>query len=122
MATVLVIDDDDAVRMLLLRVLEDGGHTAVGAADGRDGVARFARSPTDVVITDIFMPNQEGLGTIIELKRDHPDLPIIAMTGGGSRATLDVLPIAQALGARKTLRKPFTPDEVLAAVAEVLEG
>lgn len=121
MATVLVIDDDDMVRTMLLRTLTRGGHHAVGARDGMEGVTRFNESPADLVITDIFMPNQEGLATIMELRRSYPDIRIIAISGGGARASLDVLPVAEALGARKTLRKPFTPAEVMDAVREVLE-
>ncbi|HYD67908.1 response regulator [Azospirillum sp.] len=120
MATVLVIDDDDMVRTMLLRTLTRGGHTAVGARDGIEGVARFRESPADLVITDIFMPNQEGLATIMELRRSFPAIRIIAISGGGARASLDVLPVAEALGAQKTLRKPFTPAEVMDAVKDVL--
>ncbi|HEY0833059.1 MAG TPA: response regulator [Azospirillum sp.] len=120
MATVLVIDDDDMVRTMLLRTLTRGGHTAVGARDGMEGVARFRESPADLVITDIFMPNQEGLATIMELRRSFPAIRIIAISGGGARASLDVLPVAEALGARRTLRKPFTPAEVMDAVNDVL--
>lgn len=120
MASVLIIDDDDMVRTMLLRTLTRGGHEAFGARDGVEGVARFLEHPADLVITDIFMPNQEGLATIMELRRGAPDLKIIAISGGGARASLDVLPVAEALGARKTLRKPFTPSEVMEAVREVL--
>jgi CheY-like chemotaxis protein len=120
MASVLIIDDDDMVRTMLLRTVTRGGHEAFGARDGVEGVARFREHPADLVITDIFMPNQEGLATIMELRRVTPDLKIIAISGGGARASLDVLPVAEALGAQKTLRKPFTPAEVMEAVNEVL--
>lgn len=120
MANVLIIDDDDMVRTMLLRTLTRGGHEAVGARDGIEGVDVFRRKPADLVITDIFMPNQEGLATIMELRRSHPSIKIIAISGGGARASLDVLPVAEALGAQKTLRKPFTPAEVMDAVREVL--
>ncbi|WP_298375446.1 response regulator [Azospirillum sp.] len=122
MASVLIIDDDDMVRTMLLRTVTRGGHEAFGARDGVEGIARFREHPADLVITDIFMPNQEGLATIMELRRRTPDLKIIAISGGGARASLDVLPVAEALGAQKTLRKPFTPAEVMKAINEVLEG
>lgn len=122
MASVLIIDDDDMVRTMLLRTITRGGHEAFGARDGAEGVARFREHPADLVITDIFMPNQEGLATIMELRRVTPNLKIIAISGGGARASLDVLPVAEALGAQKTLRKPFTPAEVMEAVNEVLGG
>ncbi|MCG5241657.1 response regulator transcription factor [Azospirillum doebereinerae] len=120
MARVLIIDDDDVARMMLLRALTRGGHEATGARDGVEGVALFRESPADLVITDIFMPNQEGLATIMELRRSAPSLKIIAISGGGARASLDVLSVAEALGAQKTLRKPFTPSEVMDAVRSVL--
>ncbi|MBP2290478.1 response regulator [Azospirillum rugosum] len=120
MANVLIIDDDDMVRTMLLRTLTRGGHEAVGARDGIEGVDAFRRNPADLVITDIFMPNQEGLATIMELRRSYPSIKIIAISGGGARASLDVLPVAEALGAQKTLRKPFTPAEVMDAVRDVL--
>lgn len=126
MASVLIIDDDDVARAVLLRTLTMAGHEAVGASDGVEGMLRFrdrpAGDPVDLVITDIFMPNQEGLATIMELRRGAPSLKIIAISGGGARASLDVLPVAEALGAHRTLRKPFTPAEVMEVVREVLEG
>ncbi|KAA0594711.1 CheY-like chemotaxis protein [Azospirillum lipoferum] len=125
MASVLIIDDDDVARAVLLRTLTMAGHEAVGARDGVEGMERFrdrpADSPLDLVITDIFMPNQEGLATIMELRRGAPSLKIIAISGGGARASLDVLPVAEALGAHRTLRKPFTPTEVMEVVRAVLE-
>lgn len=125
-ANVLIIDDDDVARAVLLRTLTMAGHEAVGASDGVEGMERFrsrpADSPLDLVITDIFMPNQEGLATIMELRRGAPSLKIIAISGGGARASLDVLPVAEALGAHRTLRKPFTPVEVMEVVRAVLEG
>ncbi|NYZ10970.1 response regulator [Azospirillum sp. RWY-5-1] len=120
MASVLVIDDDEMVRTMLLRTLARGGYEAIGACDGVDGLARFRQAPCDLVITDIFMPNKEGLATIMELRRCFPDIRIVAISGGGARASLDVLPVAEALGACRTIRKPFTPQEVLAVVREVL--
>ncbi len=120
MAKVLIIDDDDMVRAMLVRALVRGGHTAVGARDGIEGVASFREDPADLVITDIFMPNQEGLATIMELRRGFPAIKIIAISGGGARASLDVLPVAEALGAHRTLRKPFTPSEMMEAVREIL--
>ncbi|WP_042692951.1 response regulator [Azospirillum sp. B506] len=126
MASVLIIDDDDVVRTVLLRTLSMAGHRVVGARDGLEGMERIrgcpADSPLDLVITDIYMPNQEGLATIMELRRDAPSLKIIAISGGGARASLDVLRVAEALGAHRTLRKPFTPSEVIEAVCMVLEG
>ncbi|MBK1839990.1 response regulator [Azospirillum sp. YIM B02556] len=122
MASVLIIDDDDVARAVLLRTMTMAGHVAVGARDGVEGMEQFRDRAVDLVITDIFMPNQEGLATIMELRRNAPTLKIIAISGGGARASLDVLPVAEALGAHRTLRKPFTPGEVIEVVRAVLQG
>lgn len=120
MARVLVIDDDEVIRMLLSRVLEASGHDVSTAADGRKGMAVFKMNPADVVVTDIYMPNQEGLATIMELRRSFPAVKIVAMSGGGMRSGMDVLPVAEALGAERILRKPFTPADVAALMADLL--
>ena len=85
MAVVLVIEDDDHLRGLLRAVLERAGHTVEDAPNGAAGLKRFYSHPADVVVTDIIMPEKEGLETIIELKRDHPEVKIIAISGGGAR-------------------------------------
>lgn len=121
MVRVLVIDDDDDTRRMLCEVLTRAGHEAVDAANGRAGVARYRESPADVVITDIFMPETDGLETIQEILREFLQARIIAISGGGWRSDFDYLPSALMLGARRTMNKPFSPAELLQAVAEVLE-
>lgn len=122
MARVLVIDDDDDLRQMLCEVLTRAGHEAIGAANGWVGVARYRESRADVVITDIFMPECDGLETIREIRREFPCVRIIATSGGGRRSNFDYLPTALALGAWRTMNKPFSPAELLATVAEALEG
>ncbi len=121
MARVLVIDDDDDTRRMLCEVLTRAGHEAIAAADGRAGVACYRESCADVVITDIFMPESDGLETIRKLHREFPQARIIARTGGGRQSNFDYLPTALKLGAWRTMEKPFTPAEFLQAVAEALE-
>jgi len=121
MARVLVIDDDDGTRRMLCEVLTRAGHEAVDAADGRAGVARYRENRADVVITDIFMPGWDGLETIREIRREFLQARIIAISGGGRRSNFDYLPSALMLGARRIMDKPFSPAELLQAVAEVLE-
>lgn len=116
----MVIDDDVVVRMALTRALESAGHEVIAADDGRKGVALFKMNPTDVVLTDIYMPNQEGLATIMELRRAFPSVKVVAMSGGGANAALDVLPVAEALGADRALRKPVTPTELAAVLKDLL--
>jgi len=118
MARILVIDDEADMRALLDEMLRAGGHEVVLASDGRDGVAKYRARPADLVITDLFMPNQEGLETIVELRRDFPRVVIIAMSGKTSASAM--LSIAVRLGAVEVLIKPFQPAELLAAVARAL--
>lgn len=116
MARVMVIDDDEVVRMTLTLVLEKAGHEVVAAEDGRKGMALFKMNPADVVLTDIYMPNQEGLATIMALRRTCPAVKVVAISGGGANAGLDVLPVAEALGADRALRKPVNPKELIATI------
>ena len=122
MATVLVIDDDREVRDFLVTVLERAGHVVTAASNGRDGVAKFREEPSQVVITDIIMPEKDGIETILDLRREHPDLKVIAISGGGRTTPENYLHSARLLGADKAIRKPFKNDEILAAVAELAES
>lgn len=122
MATVLVIDDDQEVRDFLVTVLERAGHVVTAASNGRDGVAKFREEPSQVVITDIIMPEKDGIETILDLRREHPDLKVIAISGGGRTTPENYLHSARLLGADKAIRKPFKNDEILAAVAELAES
>ena len=117
MAKVLVIDDDAAVRRMARRILAADGHEVIEAADGRDGILRFAAERPEIVVTDIIMPGKEGIETIKELRLAAPALWIVAMSGGGVTQTLKYLDFAKTFGADRTLAKPFRADELLAAVA-----
>jgi len=118
MARILVIDDDADMRELLAETLRSAGHEVALAADGREGVREYRAKAADLVITDLYMPNQEGLETIIELRRCFPEVAIIAMSGKLAAATM--LSIAQKLGAVAVLQKPFVADELLSAVGKAL--
>ena len=120
MARILVIDDEELVRFTLKQALQKAGHEVVEAADGNDGIAVCRQSPVDLIITDIIMPEKEGIETIVELRRDDPDLKIIAISSGGRTGTTDYLELAQKLGARQVLRKPFGRQELLEAVQDIL--
>ena len=120
MAQILVIDDDPDIRMLLEQTLQAAGHEVALAVDGREGVERHRTNPADLVITDIYMPKQDGLETIREFRRRFPEVSIIAMSGRALAVTM--LSIAQDLGAVVVLQKPFGRDELLAAVAKALGG
>jgi len=119
MRRVLVIDDHAEIREILRETLEAAGYAVAVAGNGREGLAAQRRQPADLVITDTFMPEKEGLETIRELRQQSPRPKIIAMSGGGG-GRLDYLPSAQAFGADRVIGKPFDCEAMVAAVREML--
>lgn len=120
MATILLIDDDELFRITLADALASEGYAVTQAEDGAEGVRFFKAAPTDLVITDIVMPNQEGIATVRELRHVAPLVGIIAMSGGFAKDAPLYLKLAGGLGADRTLQKPFPMATLLAAVKEVL--
>ena len=120
MSRVLVIDDNPEVREFVRTILEAAGYAVDLAADGELGIALQRARPADVVITDIFMPNQDGLETVAQLRREFPRGKVIAMSGGGERVKGRYLATAAEIGAHRLLAKPFDADELLRAVRELL--
>ena len=120
MARILVIDDDPDTRAMLEQTLKPAGYEVISAADGREGVEQYRTKATDLVITDLYMPNQDGFETIREFRISFPEVAIIAMSGRTDTGTM--LSIAQNLATVGILRKPFLPDELIAAVAKALGG
>ena len=118
MPRILVIDDDPDMRALLEQTLKSAGQEVVLAADGKEGMEQYRAKAADLVITDIYMPNQEGLETIREFRGRFPKVAIIAMSGRGDAGAM--LSIAQKLGAVEILQKPFLADELLTAVGKAL--
>ena len=110
---VLLIDDDPLVRFALASMLQPYGYEVVTAENGRIGTRLLRTEHPDVVITDIIMPDQEGFETIIEIKREHPDTKVIAISGGFRQGNLDILPMARALGADAAIAKPFEPSQLI---------
>ncbi|HUN51026.1 MAG TPA: response regulator [Candidatus Sulfotelmatobacter sp.] len=121
MANVLLIEDEAGIREIIRAILEKGGHRVVEAGDGIDGMNRFQVESFDLVITDIIMPDREGIETIRLLRAAQPDLPIIAVSGGGRVEAGDYLYLAASFGATATLAKPFSPAELRRVVQQVLE-
>jgi CheY-like chemotaxis protein len=119
--SVLVIDDDENIRLLLRALLEHEGYRVVDAPDGNDGIKEFSRSPTDIVITDLIMPGKEGIETIRDLRQKFPQVKIIAVSGGGRIGPDSYLKMAKGVGALRTLKKPIERTELLEAVEEVLK-
>ncbi|NQV22401.1 MAG: response regulator [Rhodospirillales bacterium] len=118
---VLVIDDEILVRSMVLDILDEAGFDVIEAANGREGLDLFAGNPTDVVITDILMPEMEGLETIAALRKLSPDVKIIAISGGGSAKYMEFLKISESLGAMRTLAKPLDADHLVQEVNTLLQ-
>ena len=121
MANILIIDDDNQFRTMLRKMIERNGHEVVEASDGKEGIKRYRKNPTDLIITDLIMPEKDGVETIQELKKDFPNIKIIAISGGGRLGPQDYLHIAKMLGAQRTLTKPIELPELLKAIDELLE-
>jgi DNA-binding response OmpR family regulator len=118
MARILVIDDDSDTRAMLEQTLKPAGYEVISAADGTEGVMRHRTSPAELVITNLYLPRQDGLKTIRELRTRFPGVAVIAMSGKPDSGTM--LFIAQNLAAVEVLRKPFVADELIAAVEKAL--
>ncbi|HKP25885.1 MAG TPA: response regulator [Dongiaceae bacterium] len=114
---VLLIEDDAPVRRIVRKMLERERHEVTEAENGRVGLDRLRESAFDLVLTDIVMPEMDGLETLIELRKDYPDLKVIAMSGGGRTGNMDFLGSAEKLGASAVLSKPFTIDVLATAIA-----
>jgi DNA-binding NtrC family response regulator len=111
MTKILVIDDDAIVRKTIVQLSEDDGYQVVNADDGRRGMALFGSAQPDVVITDVVMPEQEGIQTISEMRKAKAEAKIIVMSGNGHMGNADFLKIALALGAIDAIAKPVDPDK-----------
>ena len=120
MENILIIDDETPIRSMVRLILERAGYTVREAQDGIEGIRVFRETPADLVITDLIMPNKDGIGMIIELKKDFPELKIIAMSGGGLNRPEGYLRGAQKLGAACTLSKPLNRNDLLRAVRDTL--
>ena len=120
MARILVVDDEPSIRDLVALVLELDEHEVVTAGDGNSALAEIEKSVFDLVITDLVMPDREGIEIIISLRKSRPQLKVIAMSGGGFGNAGDYLELAAAVGAARTLAKPFTNDQLLKTVRDVL--
>jgi DNA-binding response OmpR family regulator len=120
MKNILIIDDEDDFRAMLTQMLQKEGYAVTAAADGMQGMKEFEKHPPDLVVTDIFMPEKEGLSTIMDAKKADPSVKIIAMSGGGRIWNMDSLPVALKLGADAVLYKPFRRDEFLDLVSHLL--
>ena len=121
MARILIIDDEPQIRSMLKLMLEREGYEVVEAPDGVEGIKIYRQNPADLIITDLIMPNKDGIGMIIDLKKEFPNVNIIAMSGGGLNKPDGYLKGAKKLGAACTLTKPIDREEMLKAVKNILK-
>ena len=117
---VLIVDDDEQIRVLLQQMMEWAGFDVLVAENGKIAMQMQSRQPADLVITDLIMPEQEGLETISRLKKDYAGIKIIAISGGGRIGPEAYLPAALELGADLVFSKPFDVQEVVNSVKELL--
>lgn len=121
MAKILVIDDEPSILLMIKKMLEKAGHEVDMALNGKEGMQIFEKNKADLLITDIIMPEKEGLETIVEMRKKYPDLKIIAISGGGRISADGYLPGAKLLGANMVFQKPLIQKEFLEAVSFLLK-
>lgn len=120
MAKILIIDDEEDIRIILRHSLEAAGHVVVEATDGHAGVRVWRAERPELVVTDIVMAGADGLELITELRRQDPGVKVIAMSGDGLRGKQTLLDESVRLGALRVINKPFDLHELLQAVKELL--
>lgn len=119
---ILIIEDDELVRLALRYALEMEGYVVREASDGMMGMEMHRERPADLIVTDIIMPGQEGLETIAKLRREFPDVTVIAISAGGQGGARNYLENARDFGAAHVLEKPIDREVLVAAVSDCLEG
>jgi DNA-binding response OmpR family regulator len=121
-ARVLITDDDGRLRQTLSDVLARAGHEVFTASTGRNALAVLGREAVDVIITDVYMPEMDGIELLLALRQTHTELPVVVISGGGTRGNVEVLDSLEMLGAACVLRKPFDFQHLLAVVDELTAG
>lgn len=117
---ILIIDDDELIRLTIKKSLKDLRCIILEADNGSKGLALYKKESPDLVITDMLMPDKEGLETIKDIRLISPTVKVIAMSGGGSAKNMVFLQMAQKMGANVIMSKPFTPDTLLNSVKKLL--
>lgn len=120
MGKILIIDDEPYILLMLKKMLERAGYEVDLASNGKQGMELFEKEHADLVITDIIMPDKEGLEIILEMKKQRPDLKIIAISGGGRISPESYLECATHFGATRVFQKPFKQKELVSAVNELM--
>lgn len=121
MAKILVVDDEEPIRTLIAKIVSKDGHEVMEADNGAHACSAYETADIDLIITDLVMPEKNGIEMIIQLKRSHPGVKVIAISGGsGFSGQIDLLSVAQLLGAKHIIKKPFTVDDIRNAVDDML--
>jgi len=121
-AKILIVDDEPSLRTLLVHMLETDNHEVIAAEDGEQGLSMYRKELPDLVITDLVMPHKNGIDMILDLKKEYPELRLIAISGGGGiTGAFDYLPTAKLVGADSILKKPFGVQELRDVLIDVLE-
>lgn len=121
MSRILIIDDNTSMREVVSEMLQQAGYETIDVENGRFALQVHRDSPVDLIITDLFMPDTDGLEIINQFRHQYPEVKIIAVSGGGSRGLVELLSVAKKMGAERALMKPFSWEELLAAVQGVLD-
>lgn len=123
MVKILVVDDEPSVCSMMVAMLEPDGYDMIAADSGVEAVDVCKEVPVDLIITDIVMPNKNGIDLIMQVKKEYPGIPVIAISGGGGIAgRFDYLEIAKLVGADNILKKPFEIEELRSAVSNVIKN
>ena len=117
---ILIIDDDELVRSMMANFLKKNGYAVAQASNGNEGIEIAKKNIPDIVITDMLMPEKEGIETIVDLKKYNTDIKIIAISSGGKTKNMSFLDIAKNVGAQATIEKPFKPQDLIETIKEVI--
>ncbi len=120
MKHILVVDDEPQIRLMLKKLLESEGYKVTEAPDGKKAIQCYREDLPDLIITDLLMPEKEGLETMAELLKENPGLKIIAMSGGGRNKPVGYLHTAKLLGAAETFEKPIRKEDLLEAIKKII--
>ena len=120
MALILVVDDEASIRRMLRETLVREGHEVIEAERSSTDLRMIEHRVPDLVVTDLMMPEKDGLELLLDLRRAHPEMRVVAISGGGRNAWSEALDVAKRFGAFRTLAKPFSLDEFVAVVREAL--
>lgn len=123
MAKILIVDDEPQLRMMLTHMLKQDNHEVLEADNGAQGIAMYRQHKPDMMIADLVMPEKNGIDMLLDLKKEFPQLNVLAISGGGGiTGSFDYLPIAKLIGAKRILKKPFGLEDLRKSVKDLLNG